>query len=92
MHIRLMQVELYFPDAHSLKQKRSHLRRIESQLRKHENIAFSETAHNDKIQSTQLSLITIASAAAPADQTIENVRRFFDAETYILTAEKVEAL
>ncbi len=92
MHIRLMQLELYFPDAQNLKQKRSNLRRIEKQLRKSENVAISETGHNDKIQSAQLSIVTIASASAPADSTIENVRSFFKTNNYVLTAEKVEAL
>ncbi|HDR04286.1 MAG TPA: DUF503 family protein [Candidatus Marinimicrobia bacterium] len=92
MHIRLMQVELYFSEAQSLKQKRTYLRRIESQLRKSENIAISETGHNDKIKSAQLSIITIASAAAAADSVIENVRNFFQSQNYILTGERVEAL
>jgi len=55
--ISLIQMEFFFPDAHSLKEKRMVVRRIKDRLRHRYNVSVAEVAYQDL---WQRSLIAVA--------------------------------
>lgn len=59
MTIGLLSVELHFPGARSLKDKRMVLRRIKDRLKKF-NVAVSEVAHHDLWQRAELAVVTVS--------------------------------
>ena len=58
--VGILTVELHFPDAHSLKEKRHHLRSAKAQLQNRVGASVSEVDHHDVWQRARL---TIACAA-----------------------------
>lgn len=60
MHIGLLTLEIFIPDAHSLKEKRIVLRSLKDRLRKF-NISIAECAHQDLWQRSTLGIVSISS-------------------------------
>ncbi|WP_130859997.1 DUF503 domain-containing protein [Gracilibacillus phocaeensis] len=54
------EVELFLPTCHSLKDKRSILKRIKKKLSQTLNIAVAEIAYQDLWQRTSLALVTVS--------------------------------
>jgi uncharacterized protein len=57
--ILFCQIELYLPDSHSLKQKRSIIKSIVTRLPKEFNVATAEIGHLDVWQSSLIGLVSI---------------------------------
>lgn len=55
-YFALLKVDLFFPDAGSLKAKRAHLNRIKAWLREREGAAVSEVDHLDTWQRSTLAV------------------------------------
>jgi uncharacterized protein YlxP (DUF503 family) len=72
MVVGLLTVELHFPGAHSLKEKRMVLRGVKDRVKKF-NIAVAEVDHHDLWQRATLGVVTIATTQAHADRELAAV-------------------
>lgn len=72
------EVECMIYDVHSLKQKRSIMKRLVHKLRKDFNISIAELEHQDLWQRTKLGIVTIANELTYAEQVIQEVLRVID--------------
>lgn len=72
MVVGLLTVELHFPGAHSLKEKRMVLRGVKDRVRKF-NISVAEVDHHDLWQRATLGIVTIATTQAQADRELAAV-------------------
>lgn len=72
------EVECVLYDGHSLKDKRSVIKRLIAKLRKDLNIAVAELDYQDLWQRTKLGIVTISNTQVHADQIIQEVFRVID--------------
>jgi hypothetical protein len=75
MHIAFLQVDLHIPDSHSLKDKRSVLKRLTNLIRTQHNVAIAEIGDHDAWQSAHLGLVTINNEAEATDRILQRVIR-----------------
>jgi uncharacterized protein YlxP (DUF503 family) len=61
MPIGLLTLELFIPDAHSLKDKRQILRSLKDRLRRQFNVAVAELEHQDLWQRSVVGVVGISS-------------------------------
>jgi len=73
MIIGLLQVDLYLPSVHSLKNKRQILKSIITKVRNKFNVSISETDNNDLWQRATLSVCIVTNEAGFAHQVMEKV-------------------
>ena len=79
--IGVLSVELHFPEAHSLKEKRMSVRSAKEQLRNRFGAAVAEVDHHDVWQRTRLTAAVVTRDAGEAE------RLLFDAERYLVSRE-----
>ncbi|MCI0421718.1 MAG: DUF503 domain-containing protein [Acidobacteria bacterium] len=72
MHIGLLTLEIFIPDAHSLKEKRFVLRSLKDRLRKF-NISIAECGHQELWQRSTLGIVSICSDHSVLEQTLNAV-------------------
>ena len=70
--VGLLSVELYVPDAQSLKDKRMVLRRVKDRLKKF-NISVAETEHHELWQRAALAVVTGRTTPAAVDEALTAV-------------------
>jgi len=68
--------ELLFPESHSLKEKRMHLRSVKSQLANRVSCSIAEVDHHDVWQRSQLTLACVAREAGEADRLLDTAERW----------------
>lgn len=92
MTIALLSLELYFPMAQSLKDKRMVLRRVKDRL-KATNVSLAEVAYQDLWQRAGLAVVTVSSDSRVAEQTLtaalQDIERI---EPGLITASRIEYL
>jgi hypothetical protein len=81
MIVGLLTLELHFPQARSLKDKRMELQGIRDRVRRHFNAALAELDHQDVWQRTRLGIVTINAQAAVVESVLDQVLR--DIESHI---------
>jgi len=59
MVVGLLSLDLHFPGARSLKDKRRALRSLEDRLRRRFNVAVAEVGHHDLRQRCQLAVVSV---------------------------------
>ncbi len=79
--IGILSVELHFPEAHSLKEKRMFVRSAKEQLRNRFGVSIAEVDHHDVWQRARLTLSLVAREAGEAE------RLLMDAERYLASRE-----
>ncbi|HVR69422.1 MAG TPA: DUF503 domain-containing protein [Vicinamibacteria bacterium] len=72
MVIGLLTLELHFPGARSLKDKRQALRSLETRLRNRFNVAVAEVEHQDLWQRARLAVVSVNTDHAHLDATLSN--------------------
>jgi uncharacterized protein YlxP (DUF503 family) len=72
MHIGLLTLEIFIPDAHSLKEKRFVLRSLKDRLRKF-NISIAECDHQDLWQRATLGVVSVGSDHLVVERTLNSV-------------------
>jgi uncharacterized protein len=72
MQIGLLTLEIFIPEAHSLKEKRYVLRSLKDRLRKF-NISIAECGHQDLWQRSTLGVVSIASDRLVLEQSLNAV-------------------
>ncbi len=75
----LMRVHLHFPDAHSLKAKRSEVNPVKSWLRQRLGAAVAEVAHQDTWQRSMLAVSVCADSPAGCRRAVDSIRSYLDA-------------
>lgn len=72
------EVECVMYEGHSLKHKRSILKRLIAKLKKDLNVAVSELDHQDVWQRTKIGIVTISNKMNHAEKTIDEVLKRID--------------
>ncbi len=75
MTVGILTLQLFLPDAQSLKDKRSLLRPLVESLRRTWNVAVAEVDHQDAWQRAALAVATVNTEAVRAEATLQEVRR-----------------
>jgi hypothetical protein len=78
MPIGLLEVDLQFPAAQSLKDKRHVLLSLKTRLRQTFNISVAEIADNDAWQSGTLGIVTISNDQQHANEVLSKVAAFIE--------------
>ncbi len=77
--VALLTIHLHFPDAHSLKAKRSEVNPVKSWLRQRLGAAVAEVAHQDAWQRSMLAVSVCGDSPARCEEAVEAIRRYLDA-------------
>lgn len=73
MVIGLLTLDLHFPGARSLKDKRQALRSLESRIRNHHNVSLAEVEHQDLWQRARLAVVGVNTDHAHLESTLQAV-------------------
>ena len=71
-------VNLYFPDSHSLKDKRSIIKSVKSRIRNKFNVSVSEINHYPLWKNTTLGIACIGNEKEYLNQVLNEVIKFID--------------
>jgi uncharacterized protein YlxP (DUF503 family) len=82
--------ELLFPESHSLKEKRMHLRSVKAQLSNRVACSIAEVDHHDVWQRSRLTLACVAREAGEADRLIDTAERWLAGQDFELLAHERE--
>ena len=91
--IGLLTLDLHFPGARSLKDKRQALRSLETRVRNRFNVAVAEVEHQDLWQRSRLAVVSVNTDHAHLESTLQSVAgeagsarniQLLDAQTEIL--------
>jgi uncharacterized protein YlxP (DUF503 family) len=85
-YVGILSVELRFPEAQSLKDKRQHLRSAKAQLQNRFGASVAETDHHDVWQRSQLLIAFSCTEAHALGQLIDGAERFLYDQPYEVTA------
>ncbi|GGB30639.1 DUF503 family protein [Virgibacillus dakarensis] len=72
------EIECLLYEGHSLKQKRSVIKRIIAKLRNDFNVAVTELDYHDLWQRTKLGIVTISNSKTHAEQVIQETLKVID--------------
>ena len=73
MIIGLLTLDLHFPGARSLKDKRQALRSLETKIRNRFNVSVAEVEHQDLWQRARLAVVTVNTDHGHLDSTLQAV-------------------
>jgi uncharacterized protein YlxP (DUF503 family) len=73
MVIGLLTLELHFPGARSLKDKRQALRSLEQRVRNRHNVSIAEVEHQDLWQRGRLAVVAVNTDQVHLEQTLSSV-------------------
>jgi uncharacterized protein YlxP (DUF503 family) len=69
----MLTLEIFMPDAHSLKEKRQVLRSLKERLRGQFNVAVAEIDHHDLWQRALVGVVTISNDHRHLEESLQNV-------------------
>jgi uncharacterized protein YlxP (DUF503 family) len=81
-YVGILVVELRFPEAGSLKDKRQHLRSAKAQLQRRFGASVAETDFHDVRQRAQLVIALAAAEAGALGHLMDGVERFLFGQAY----------
>jgi uncharacterized protein len=84
--VGILSFELHFPDSHSLKEKRMHLRSVKQQLVNRTGCAIAEVDHHDAWQRAQLTLACVTREAGEAGRLLDEAERWLHGASGVLQA------
>ncbi len=73
MVIGLLVLELHFPGARSLKDKRQALRSLEQRIRNRFNVSIAEVEHQDLWQRARLAVVSVNTDQGHLESTLDSV-------------------
>ena len=74
--VGILSAELHFPEAHSLKEKRSYLRSAKAHLQNRFGASVAEVDHHDVWQRARITLALVARAHGDADRLLADAERY----------------
>lgn len=83
--VGILSVELHFPEAGSLKDKRQHLRSAKAQLQNRFGASVAETDYHDVWQRSRLVIALAAAEASGLEQLVEGAERYLNGQEYELS-------
>jgi len=81
-YVGILVIELHFPEAGSLKDKRQYLRSAKAQLQNRFGASVAETDYHDVWQRAQLVIALAAAEAAGLEHLMGGVERFLFSQAY----------
>ena len=78
MPIGLLTLEIYIPEAHSLKDKRQVLRSLKDRLRGKFNVAVAELEGQDSWQRSVVGIVSLSNNNSHLEQSLRNVLEDFE--------------
>lgn len=73
MPIGFLTLEIYIPDAHSLKDKRQVLRSLKDRLRARFNVAVAELDGQDGLQRATVGIVTLSNNAGHVEESLRTI-------------------
>lgn len=93
MVIGLLRVRLHLPFVHSLKEKRSVLKRLIHRLRTSHNCAVAETDFQDTWQTAELAMVTVYAEKPMVESLLRLLEKEFEGqEDFMVAAQEIEFL
>jgi uncharacterized protein len=83
-YVGILSFELHFPESHSLKEKRMHLRSVKQQLAKRIGCAIAEVDHHDVWQRARLTLACVTREANDATRLLDEAERWLSGQAFEL--------
>ena len=80
--IGILSAELHFPEAHSLKEKRMHLRSAKAQLQNRFGAAVAEVDHHDVWQRTRITLAVVTREHGEAERLLADAERYLSSREW----------
>ena len=75
-YVGVLTVELHFPEAHSLKEKRHHVRSAKAQLQNRVGASVAEVDHHDVWQLTRLTVACVAREHRELERLLDEAERW----------------
>ena len=91
-YIGILQVELHFPEAGSLKGKRKHVQSAKAQLRERFGAAVAEVDHHDLWQRAGLAAAIVAREHRELVELLDAAERYLSAQEYELVRSEREVI
>ncbi|MCA9398383.1 MAG: DUF503 domain-containing protein [Candidatus Omnitrophica bacterium] len=79
IHIGLLQISVFIPEAHSLKEKRMVLKRLKDKIRNKFNVSIAELDQMDKWQTAVIGITIVSNDIRYIDKTLQHVKSFIEA-------------
>ncbi len=83
-YVGILSFELHFPESHSLKEKRMHLRSVKQQLANRIGCAIAEVDHHDVWQRARLTLACVTREAHDATRLLDEAERWLSGQAFEL--------
>ncbi len=83
-YVGILSVELHFPEAHSLKDKRMFLRSAKKQLQNRFGASVAEVDHHDVWQRARLTLSCVAREYRDAERLLDEAERYLSGQEFEL--------
>ena len=82
--VGILSGELHFPEAHSLKEKRMHLRSAKAQLQNRFGAAVAEVDHHDVWQRARITLAVVTREHREAERLLADAERYLSSREWEL--------
>jgi uncharacterized protein YlxP (DUF503 family) len=89
-YVAILVADLHFPDAGSLKGKRSYVKSAKAQLQNRFGASVAEVDHHDLWQRTTLTAAFVARGAREADDLAARAERWLDGQEWELVSSRIE--
>ena len=83
-YVGVLTCELHFPEAHSLKEKRHHLRSAKAQLQHRFGASVAEVDHHDVWQRTRLTVACVAREHREVERLLDEAERYLASQEWEL--------
>ncbi|HOB51294.1 MAG TPA: DUF503 domain-containing protein [Acidobacteriota bacterium] len=74
-HLCLIHMEFFFPEVHSLKEKRMILRRLKDRLTAKFNVSVAEVGYQDLWQRAVVAVVMVSGELPPLQQAVARIRQ-----------------
>jgi uncharacterized protein YlxP (DUF503 family) len=88
--VGILSFELHFPESHSLKEKRMHLRSVKQQLANRTGCSIAEVDHHDTWQRAALTMACVTREAGEAARLLDEAERWLSGQMFELGAAQRE--
>lgn len=82
--VGILSFELHFPESHSLKEKRMHLRSVKQQLSNRTGCSIAEVDHHDAWQRAALTMACVARESGDAVRLLDEAERWLHGQQFEL--------
>jgi uncharacterized protein YlxP (DUF503 family) len=90
--VGILTFELHFPESHSLKEKRMHLRSVKQQLANRTGCSIAEVDYHDTWQRARLTLACVTRHAGEAEKLLDEAERWLHGQAFELCSRRRELI